>query len=506
MRKIFVSLLLILLLPALYLFANGGTEGQAGYSVYYIPSNVANNQNVMIELTEAKSVNISNVGTSFAEATQSIYPEATKNLVIGCLMDTLKDPDGNRANVDVTIRSTDPTGFFFKKDGNEAKTVPFEIEVCCVAFYKGNNSTNYSTKKANEKMTVSSMGTYSKKIEYTTTRNYWIVLTETYNYDETTSFQNNGPAQYTISLSPTRCTETKSNASISDSNADYPNLIKYYYICLKLANNPNLEEGLYTASFTISATFDKQEIGASSSTVETINETVSIKGYVGEKPEVSDSTYSFFVSPGANTYYMDLATVDGETIPAYDIARLQFNYTYLNPTSTDPASDSRRRKYIIYISPTSSVYSDGKYAFRRNGTEAQLESFGNTVEYDLYLETSSGNYELISSSGHDYTGNGNNSASSAAAHYTSGMIGGAGQATTIGNSTGGDHTYYLYPVYDRLQTATGTNSRYKETWTLDQHIYLKINSDQTEIYEGNDSRMHQTGSYTSVIYFTVVTN
>ena len=506
-RKKQLFLLVLMILPLLSLFAGGGSEGQAGYSVYYIPSNVANNQNVMIELTEAKSVNISNVGTSFAEATQSIYPEATKNLVIGCLMDTLKDSDGTRSNVDVIIRSTDTTGFFFKKDGNEAKTVPFEIEVCCVGFYKGNNATDYSSKLINEKMSVSSLGSVEKSIEYTTERDYadwrppWF-HTERITYTESTSFKNNSPAQYTISLSPSRCTETKSYATINDSNADYPNLIKYYYICLKLPDNPNLEEGQYTASFTITASFEKQEIGASTSTVETINERISVKGYVGEKPELSDTTYSFFVGAGANTYYMDLATTQGNSIPVYDVARLQFSYTYMNATSTDPASTTRRQKYKIYISPAQSILTDKEYVFRRNGTEAQEASFGNTVKYDLYLQTSSG-YVLISNTGQDFTGNGDTSKADAAAYFNSpdSKIGGAGKA-----SNGGNHTYYLYPVYDRLQTATGTNSKYKETWTLDQHIFLKINSDQTEILEGENARMHQTGSYTSVIYFTIETN
>ena len=513
MKRFLFFLLIMLLFPILGLFAGGDSEGKSGYSIYYIPSNVANSQNVLVELTEAKSVNASSVGKSFSEATQ--YSYGSDNLVICCLMDTLKD-SVQSSNVNLTITSDDATGFFFKKDGNETVKVPFEIEICCVAFYKGNNKTDYSSTVLRKKMSASSVGDVSQEpISYETTRQHYTIEwlgfipipkteTEINPYDEQTSFTWNSAGQYTLSVSPSSLSntmDTDSLSSLQETNEEYPNLIKYYYVCLKIANNPNLEEGLYTASITLNAIFTKQELNAEASSG-TISEIINIKGYVGEKPEgSSDLTYSFFVSPGANTYYMNLETVNGETIPAYDIARLQFNYTYLNSTSDDPASTTRRQKYVIYISPTSSIYTDGKYAFRRNGTEAQLESFGNTVEYDLYLETSAGNYELISSSGHDYTGNGNNSASNAAAHYTSGMIGGAGKA-----SNSGDHTYYLYPVYDRLQTSTGTNSKYKETWTLDQHIYLKINSDQTEIFEGDDARMHQTGSYTSAIYFTVVTN
>lgn len=510
MKRFLFFLLIMLLFPILGLFAGGDSEGKSGYSIYYIPSNVANSQNVLVELTEAKSVNASSVGKSFSEATQ--YSYGSDNLVICCLMDTLKD-SVQSSNVNLTITSEDATGFFFKKDGNETVKVPFEIEVCCVAFYKGNNKTDYSSTALRKKMSAPSASDASQEtISYDTTRQYyeWIVIipttrTESHHYDEQTGFSWNGAGQYTLSVSPTSLSNTMNTNSLStlnETNEEYPNLIKYYYVCLKIANNPNLEEGLYTASITLNANFTKQELNAEASSG-TISEIINIKGYVGEKPEgSSDLTYSFFVSPGANTYYMNLETVKGETIPVYDIARLQFNLTTMTKTSTDPASTTSRQKYKIYISPAPSIYTNKEYEFRRNGTEAQEASFGNTVEYDLYLQTSSG-YVSISETEQDFTGNGDNSAADAAAYFTSpnGKIGGAGKA-----SNSGDHTYYLYPVYDSLQTSTGTNSKYKETWTLDQHIYLKINSDQTEILEGDDRRMHQTGSYTSVIYFTVVTN
>lgn len=495
MRKYIIIFVFLLLIPLAVLFAGGSSEGKSGYSIYYIPSNVANNQNVMVELTTAKTVNTSNLGSSFASATQYSYGE--DNLVVCSLMDTLKNTIQS-SNVELTITSADSGGFFFKKDGNETEKVPFEIEIYCVAFYKGDDSTTYASREYNKKLPLSS----NEVISYTAkTKPRWLSNVTSTNYTEQTSLTKSSASQYILSMSSSEFTNTIYAGFLNyDTNVDYPNLIKYYYVCLKIADNPNLEEGLYTATFSLNATFTKQEVNAEA-TSGSINETISVKGYVGEKPELSDTAYSFFISPGANTYYMDLSTQDGATIPAYDIARIQFSYTYINQTSSDPASTTRRQKYKIYISPTSSIDENGVYLFRRNGTEAQEGTFGNTVEYDLYLETSSGNYELINSSGHDYTGDGNNSATNAAAHFTTGQIGGAGKATN-----GGNHTYYLYPVYDRLQTATGTNSRYKESWILDQHIYLKINSDQTEIFEGDGARMHQTGSYTSLIYFTVVAN
>ena len=51
-------------------------------------------------------------------------------------MNTLKDGIQS-GNVDLTITSSDAGGFFFIKDGNETVKIPFEIEVCASAFYKG---------------------------------------------------------------------------------------------------------------------------------------------------------------------------------------------------------------------------------------------------------------------------------------------------------------------------------------------------------------------------------
>ncbi len=502
MMKKLVLILLSLIVPLSFAFAGPGGEsvGDSGYSLYYLPSNVANNQSVMVELTQAKSINISSLGTSYADAISSSY--GNDNLVICCLMNTLKDGIQS-GNVDLTITSSDAGGFFFIKDGNETVKIPFEIDVGVAVFYKGNNKTDYSDRLFRKKISASDP---SLEISYTTTREVGNTIshhTETLNYSESANTLSlTSPNQYSLSISPTKYTNTLSTYKYShrnDSNDDLPNLIKFYYISINLPeNHQGIEEGLYTAAFTLNATFTEYNLKTETTSRITTNEIISVKGYVGEKPEMSDADYSFFLSPSVNTYFMDLAVEQGGDEPTYDIAKVQFSYTDIVTQKNDPASTNRRRAYTIYISPTNLYTASDDYEFIRNGTERQDRVFANTVEFDLLLQTSDGVYEYIRNSS-DYTGNGNDAKSNAEAHFTKGKIGGAGlyQNTT--------NTFFLYPVYSSLLTSSVDDiNKWKETWELDQHIYLRVKEDSKEISEGANARKHQEGMYKTTIYFTVI--
>ncbi|MBR6347563.1 MAG: hypothetical protein IKR80_01275, partial [Spirochaetales bacterium] len=217
----------------------------------------------------------------------------------------------------------------------------------------------------------------------------------------------------------------------------------------------------------------------------------------GEEPETSGSEYSFFLSPSVNTYFMDLAVEKDGDEPTYDVARVQFSNTQVVTNPNNPASTNQRRAYTVYISPTNLYTTSDDYEFIRNGTERQERVFANTVEYDLLLQTSDEVYEYIRNS-QDYTGNGNNAKANAEAHFKKGKIGGAG----LYNGT--TNTFFLYPVYSSQQTSSGANNKWKETWELDQHIYLRVKEDSKEISEGANSRKHQEGMYKTTIYFTVV--
>ena len=504
--KRLLLILLFLIVPLSIVFAGGGggeSAGKSGYSLYYLPSNVANNQNVLVELTQAKSANAGTLGTSYADAISRSYDN--DNLVFCCLMDTLKKSIQNGSNnVTLIITSPDASGFYFVKDGNESVKVPFEIEVCLSLFYKGNNSAAYGTRLVQEKLVTGTTKTFN----YTTSRRTADFIfgfpynqkTVTEDFSGNTVVTKNSPDRYTLSIAPSdfsNTMNTDTNGTRYETNAEYPNVIAFYYLCLKILSNQNLEEGQYTATFTLNSTFNSQDISGNTQNNDAINETITIKGYVGEEPETNSSEYSFFLSPGVNTYFMNLAVESGGDEPTYDVAKVQFSNTTIVTQANDPASTSKRRAYTIYISPTNLYTASGDYQFIRNGTERQERVFANTVEFDLLLETSPGNYEYIRNSV-DYTGNGNNAKANAEAHFTVGKIGGAG---LLG---GTDNTFFLYPVYSSQQTSSGANNKWKETWELDQHIYLRVTDEYKEVSTGENIKRHQEGMYSSSIYFTVV--
>jgi hypothetical protein len=503
MMKRLVLIMIAILLPLSFAYAGGGGEsaGKSGYSLYYLPSNVVNNQNILVELTQAKSVNAGSLGSSFGDAISRSY--GNDNLVFCCIMDTLKKSIQNGNNVNLTITSPDASGFYFVKDGNETVKVPFEIEVCLAMFYKGDNSATYPVRTIQEKLMT---GT-TRKFSYETHRriaDFFIFVfndrDDPHTYNGETSFTKTGSNLYTLSIAPSEFTNTMNNNTREnryETNEEYPNIVAYYYLCLKILPNQNLEEGPYTATFSLNSTFNSQDISGNTKNNDSINEAVTIKGYVGEEPETSGSEYSFFLSPSVNTYFMDLAVEKDGDEPTYDVARVQFSNTQVVTNPNNPASTNQRRAYTVYISPTNSYGVSDDYEFIRTGTERQERVFANTVEFDLLLQTSDGVYEYIRNS-QDYTGNGNNAKANAEAHFKKGKIGGAG----LYNGT--TNTFFLYPVYSSQQTSSGANNKWKETWELDQHIYLRVKEDSKEISEGANSRKHQEGMYKTTIYFTVV--
>lgn len=505
MIKKLLLIMLAVLLPLSFVYAGGGGEsaGKSGYSLYYLPSNVANNQNVLVEITQAKSVDAGTLGSSYGDAISRSYDN--DNLVFCCIMDTLKKSIQNGSNnVNLTVTSPYASGFYFVKDGNETVKVPFEIEVCLSMFYKGNNSSAYGTRVVQEKLVTGTTKTFN----YSTSRRTADFIlgfpvnkrTETENYSGNTLLTKNRTDQYTLSIAPSDFSNTMNTDTRDtryETNADYPNIIAFYYLCLKILPNQNLEEGQYTATFTLNSTFNSQDISGTTKNNDSINEIITIKGYVGEEPETSGSEYSFFLSPSVNTYFMDLAVEKDGDEPTYDVARVQFSNTQVVTNPSNPASTNQRRAYTVYISPTNLYTDSDDYEFIRTGTERQERVFANTVEFDLLLQTSDGVYEYIRNS-QDYTGNGNNAKANAEAHFKKGKIGGAG----LYNGT--TNTFFLYPVYSSQQTSSGANNKWKETWELDQHIYLRVKEDSKEISEGANSRKHQEGMYKTTIYFTVV--
>ena len=487
MKKKVVFTFIMIALSMFIAFANPGGEsaGQSAASLYFLPTSLVNNQGKFIELSQPHSINDTKVGESFVNAYKDEYEN--DHLVVCCLMDTLNNAVQSD---DVTINISSTNGFCFVQDDNATNTVPFEIEVVCAVFYKGNNSTNYSSRLVRQKMESD----IAIGIDYTTTRNYGFLsmYTETLPYSESTVFNKESNSLYSITIPPTDYTNTLTTSlyfSAKDENKQYPNLVKCYYICIKTLGNANLAPGYYSATFTIAATenFLSAALGSTTGVSTPLSQTVTVRGYVGEEPEQNSSGYSFFVGAGNDTFFMDLAVAEDEDSPTYDVATVRFNRIYLN--ASNPSSD-RKNKYVIYISPTDNYFASGTYKFRRIGSDAQQGGFANEVEYDLFLQTTD-----ESGSGYTRIGDCNNLASSAYIEVD-------GKIEKAGKADVGNNTYYLYPLYTSAQTSSGTNTKYKEEWILQQHIYLQIADSSKE----TKSKLHQIGMYYSYIYFTVVTN
>ncbi len=191
--------------------------------------------------------------------------------------------------------------------------------------------------------------------------------------------------------------------------------------------------------------------------------TITLRGYVGITPEMSEEPF-FIVTSTAYTYTMDLAP-EGQN-PRYHIANLSFTNSKLSQTDPKNASDTEKGgKYKIYVSPTRDYQAAGKYYFIKVGTENEARTTDKTIYYDLYTSAS-----------------GNNS-----------MI-------TSGSSSQNSQPYAFTPTFTSPQISSsgvaGGQNVWKYTWNLNQDLYLQIL---------NPTTTRQPGLYYSYIYFTLVT-
>ena len=331
--------------------------------------------------------------------------------------------------------SDNPAGFFFLKDGNETNTLRYELEVCFLEFSKRNWSSSYDRNTtASKKMTlgsdISCGGNQTTKIVY----------------DE------NG--KYTLTIPTTTYTSYGGLGFLGD----YPKYLRYYYVCIKILGGQNLEEGTYTSSFYVSS---------SDSSIPRTKYT--IKGYVGEKPIVESTDFSFFVEPSLDSYFTDLVvakTTPTTPSPSKSVASLQFYYTRKGTYSSEPSENTYKKKFTIYISPTNDYTKSGRYVFKKTGTENQSDSFANRIYYEIDTTSTTG--------------------------------------LTKNNNDTDYNTYYFYPDYSsQLLSSSGNSKNYQEFWKLEgKQIYIRVSEDSQET---NDN-MHLPGTYSSTIWFTIVPN
>ena len=386
MKKKMLALIMILAVTLFAVFAGADWENV----LLCQPTNVINNQNVMVEMSQAKSIDFS---TAFGSVTYSAPYKSSYtdqgDIVLFALIDTL-DSSKNSSPITFSIESDNATGFVFVKDGNDTNTVSYELETCFLEFEKKVNigflsvSVDYPKTGAGKKLVLNTAASCGE--------------------NKSTQFSYNGSDSYTLTI------PTTSYSSILGWGwlGAYPQHIRFYYVCIKILGGQNLEEGTYTTSFHISCP----------GLVE--SEKYTIKGYVGEKPITDSTDFSFFIDPGDDSYFTNLVVTKGDTSPAKDIAALQFYYTRRKTYNSNPNSGNLKKKFTIYISPTNNYSDDVRYVFKKTGTENQSDSFANRIYYEIDTTNTTGltkynnldntyyfypeyTYQLISSSGSSNT-------------------------------------------------------------------------------------------------------
>lgn len=436
MRRFLFVFFIALLFPVMSLFAGGANEGR----VYYFPRNVVNNQSVMIELTQAKSLSTTTLAADYVN-------NSTDNLAIFRLRDSLNSSYNSGSGVIVTISSE--SDWYFVHENNPTSKRSFQLQAFCV----DRASTDYSADSFQALSSSTTLGESGASTYF--------------------KYEN---GVYTMLL-PYTSFSWKFNLKVG--LAYLAAYIREFDVCVVIPDdNTNLESGYYTTTLTISSTTyqETNSNGNADGNAKTMTETITLRGYVGVDPGESGGVYSFSIGSLADTYSMDLGITTQST--PYAVASASFLYNELVTSITSNAAS----RFTIYISPTNKYSDAGTYKFIKIGSENQARTDANTIYYDLYLGTGSG-YKSIGSAG-SYTLN-------------EGTIGSAGKLSDSVSTT-----YYIRPKYSYQQTSStgilGSNSNeYMEKWELDQPIYLMLTTESL-------AATHNPGMYYSNVYFTLV--
>lgn len=462
---------LISILSLVSLYATGSNE----FRLYEVPRNVANNSFVMIDLLGDSTISTSELTSDYAKSTNN-------NLAFVRLVDTLyKDTLTTNGNVQqsnankaiITITSEDATGFYFVHEENPTEKYPFELECYLLTgVYAGDGEYNYTT-------SASTVAADSSTIN-----------------------------SYTYTLTSVNKTSKGSNiiGSIIGAIAGniYATEIHNYDFCIKLKpqSGVSYEPGYYTTTLILNSN-EYQEAAKSNQgnndklsldRVTSLSDIrITVRAFLGVDPEVSGDgmNYSFYISPGANTYDMDL-----EVATKYEVANLYFNK--INDSGKTPPASNFYKRYTLYISPTSLYNVSGEYQFIKVGSEKQERSYGNTVDYKLYLKNSTGGYvDLSNVAERTY-------ANLSTTNYTSLNMNTAEQKI-VGAFRESDSVYVLLPLYTPEESGKNNGKTYRQEWELNCKLYLEPVIDTIPDSDGVVPK-HQKGLYYSYLYFTVVTN
>ena len=434
-RKIVLLALLLILASISYLYAGGANEG----NLYYFPRSIVDNRNLMIELAGQYELTANDINADFENTSPN-------QLAFFRIRDSLSS-DGssgglNNNNVSMTITSLD--NWEFVHETNTTSTRSFSLSAFCTEQVESSRSYNPQTPKA-------------------LTLNTNVTLADT---NVKVKFEKNGNT-YSMNLPTT--------AFRRDKMSLYASYIRDFDFCIVLPaiqSGTYLEAGYYTTRLVVTfSSFVKSEaqsnwigyVTHSHSRGDLTSITITLRGYVGITPEMSEEPF-FIVTSTAYTYTMDLAP-EGQN-PRYHIANLSFTNSKLSNTNPNNASDTEKGgKYKIYVSPTRDYQAAGKYYFIKVGTENEARTTDKTIYYDLYTSASGNNSRI-----------------------------------TSGSSSTNSQSYAFTPSFTSPQISSsgvaGGQNVWKYTWDLNQNLYLQILDPATT---------RQPGLYYSYIYFTLVT-
>lgn len=490
--------------------ANGGSLDAR---LLYFPKNVVNNGSVMIELSQAKSLdaNTTDVPTDLQNTSRD-------NLMLFRLRDMLLSGTANAYTTDSsytwnnirTYRNLYTSNNYSYGEFYNYSNYYDRINNSSGRIYHGTTTTNSTV------VTITTSGVFTHENNATSTRAFSL---EAFCFESVLSGAGNGKANYSNTtpvqlgdddtvLSDGSTTHFKRTGNtyelilpstpyyvVSTSNyLYYPEYIRSFDVAVSLEDTNNtLEAGYYTTTITIQTTqYYEYEVIIGNITFRKeatvpLTETITLRGYVGEVPGTTTGIYTFTVSSATDTYSMDLGLATQSDNDAYEIAKVSFHQIDIitSELSTNQ-QNSHKTKFTLYVSPTSDYTAAGTYQFIKMNSENQVRSNVNTIYYDLYLKTNSGLKQIGSiSSNATFTEEGTVLASA-----------GKGSQNT---------TYKLVPKYDYFWIGEGSSSvggistEYREKWDLEVPIYLKITSTSL-------GKVHDAGMYYSYIYFTLVAN
>lgn len=350
--------------------SGGSSDGLAEDArLYYFPTSVVNNSNVMVDLTTPKAM----TGTEFSD---DFVNYTSDNLALFRIRETLmtEKKDTNVVgsmdeSITIIIESLDD--WTFVNEYNSTRTTSFSLDAFCVEQkwnYTGKGTSYDYTASPTIALTNSSTLTASNASATFTKsgNNYELVLPYTY--------YSKAQGRY------------------------YPRYIMSADVCLNIPEfQPGLEPGYYSTKLRITIPdHDEYDSSENKTSGHGTSFVITVRGFLGID-EGSSGSSSFAVLSIADTYTMDLGIKENPP-DGYSVAEAKFIFSDVVASAvgnnTDPRPSNAETKYTIYVSPTSN-YTDTSSSFKfiKIGSENQARTEANTIYYTLSWTSNNSSYD-----------------------------------------------------------------------------------------------------------------